>query len=117
MSAIDVQVTVTRGEIGQAVRDRARQLVTRAVRPVPSPILRGRVALAVDPDPAVEWPARATVALDVGGRVVLARAAAATPDRAVRLLAQRLRAQLVKRTRLWMAPRRQARAHRAAPRR
>lgn len=98
MNATDIQVTVTRGDIGEAARDLARRRISHALRLAHVPMLHGRVALAIDPDPALECPARAAAALDVGGRLILARAAAATPGLAIDLLEDRLRSRLVRLT-------------------
>jgi hypothetical protein len=106
MEAIDIAVTVIRGELDMATRRRARERVVRAMRVSPSPVLHGRVTLAVDPDPAVARRARAAAAVNVGGRLILSRGEGVTTEEAVDLLATRLRGRLTKLTGLRVARRR-----------
>jgi hypothetical protein len=116
MDTFDVQVTVTRGKVGAATRDRARARVTKAMRVAPAPVLHARVILAVDPDPAVARPARMGAALDVGGRLILCRATAATADQAIALLERRLRGRFRKLTGRRTARRRAGHDRRSAGR-
>lgn len=112
MDAIDIDVTVIRGRLDAATRRRARDRVVRAMRVSPAPVLHGRVTLAVDPDPAVARKARAVAALDVGGRLILSHAEAATTDQAIDLLVARLRGRLRKLTGVRVARRRVGRERR-----
>jgi ribosome-associated translation inhibitor RaiA len=85
---------VADADVGEATKQRARELVVRIARHAPRPVIRARVAIRVDHNPALERPAVAKASLDVGNRHVRAHVAAARPREAVDLLEQRLRRNL-----------------------
>jgi hypothetical protein len=81
---------LTLHDVGEEARDDARAVVARAAARAPRPVLHARVALRVHADAAVERPAEASVALDVGGRLVRAHGAARTLPEALDLAERRL---------------------------
>jgi ribosome-associated translation inhibitor RaiA len=71
------------------------------------PVLFARATLVREADPALERPATAKAALDVGGRIVRAHVAAPEMSEAIDLLAERLRGRLAELTRRETARRRE----------
>lgn len=95
VQASEFPVTILAGaEIGESVRRRAREIVGRAARHAPRPVLHARVTLSMHHDQALERPAIAKVALDVGGHSVRAHVAAAHMTEALDLVAEQLRRSL-----------------------
>jgi len=95
-----VQVTVsTRGEVGDEVKDRARNAILEVAEELDEPVLFARVKLTWEPDPARLRPAIAQVALDVNGDLVRAQMAAHTMAEALDLLVGRLHDRLEHRAR------------------
>lgn len=86
-------------------KERARKLVLRVAAVAPRPVLRGRVVLNQEADPARERPAVVKASLDFGGRPVRARATARRMLDAIDLLEQRLRRNLEDRVEIDLARR------------
>ena len=87
-------VVVARDGRARAARRYAERKMRRVVSSVAEPVLHAEVKLAMEPNPAVERPARAEATLDVNGWLVRAHVAAHHPREAVDLLVDRLRDQL-----------------------
>lgn len=79
---IDVAVTV-KGEVSPEERDLAQQRLARLDRWVPDPVLGARAMLRGESNPRLERPARAEAELDVNGRLLCGRVAAATMTQAI----------------------------------
>lgn len=90
---IDIDIT-TRGEVSEEDSNGARQRLADLDRHVPDPVLGARLMLRCEPNPRLERPARAEVELDVNGRLVCGRVAAATMSQAISELAEQLERQL-----------------------
>ncbi len=89
----------TTGEVGEEVKDRAREAVRGVVGMVGEPVLSARVKLTWEPDPARPRPAIAQAALDVNGDLVRAESASRSMAEAIDLLVVRLHDQLEHRAR------------------
>lgn len=83
-----------RGEVSEAEARYAREKVLRVCAAAPRPILRARVALVREGDPALRRPCVAKAGLDLSGRTVRAHVAAHTMNEAADLLEERLRRRL-----------------------
>ena len=95
MQPSEFPVAIVAGpEIGEPARRHAHEVVRHAARHAPRPVLHARVTLGTHHDPALERPAVAKVALDVGGRPVRAHVAAAHIVEALDLVAELLRRNL-----------------------
>lgn len=90
---IDVEVT-TRGRVSAEEVERASSVLGALDRYVPDPVLGARVMLRWEPNPRLERPARAEAELDVNGRLVCSRVAAAAMPQAIGELAEQLERQL-----------------------
>lgn len=86
---VEVEV-VARGDVSEHAREAARAKVAVLERYVKGPILRARVVLTQERNPRIPDPARAEAEVDLQGRLVRARAAAASMDAAVDDVAERL---------------------------
>lgn len=102
ISPKDVQV-VEHGQFAEDVAGYARQKIAALARYTREPILFVRVRLERHPDPAATRPVAAQASLDLNGRVLQVKVAAATAREAVDLLEARLRQRLVKSARNWQA--------------
>ena len=80
--------------VDPAAKERGRELMLRVARMAPRPVLRGRLVLRWNLDPALERRAAAKGSLDVSGRQVRAHAEARSMGAAVDLLEARLRRNL-----------------------
>ncbi|MCD0484505.1 pyridoxamine 5'-phosphate oxidase family protein [Streptacidiphilus sp. ASG 303] len=90
-----VEVLVERhGDVPRRAADRARTAVGAVVAALPGPVLGVRVRLTQAACPSGARPASAEAAVDVGGRLVRARAGGPTPAAAVDLLAELLAGRL-----------------------
>ncbi|MCK2220215.1 hypothetical protein MF672_041415 [Actinomadura sp. ATCC 31491] len=98
LNPADVQVRI-RGGIRPGDVRRARETVAALSRLAHEPVLAARVTLAAAPGRLEERTAEAV--LDVQGRLIRARAAAASTRAAVHLLGDRLRERLLETTRDW----------------
>ena len=85
-----VQV-VLRGDLPEQLAGLIRVKVARVQRFAPRTVRGGRVVLTLDPDPAVERPARIVADLDVDGTPVRAHAEEATASEAIDAMLDRLR--------------------------
>jgi ribosome-associated translation inhibitor RaiA len=74
----------------------AREAIMKATAHTNDPVSAVHVHLIRHRDPSLAMPFVARVNLQVGGRVLRAHAAAASPDRAIDLLEQRLRGQIAR---------------------
>jgi hypothetical protein len=92
-------VLQSRGDVSMVERGYAREKVGRLRGRAPGPVLFTRVELALDPDPACERPASATVEFDLNGHVLRARASAATTFAAVDALENQVRRRFERGTR------------------
>ncbi|MBO3752738.1 hypothetical protein J5X84_42380 [Streptosporangiaceae bacterium NEAU-GS5] len=101
----DVQLE-TRGQISSGAADHARAMVAAITAVAHEPVLRARVRLAASADPAAARPFTAQAALELGGRLIHARAAAPTVPKAIHLLRERLRVRLLRTARDWPGRRR-----------
>lgn len=84
----------TRGAVSSEEVDRASSVLAGLDRYVPDPVFGARVMLRWEPNPRLERPARAEAELDVNGRLVCSRVAAAAMPQAIGELAERLERQL-----------------------
>lgn len=89
----DIDIT-TRGIVSANERSDAVERLANLDQHVPDPVLRAHVMLRCEPNPRLERPARAEAELDVNGRVVCGRVAAATMPQAIGELADQLERQL-----------------------
>jgi ribosome-associated translation inhibitor RaiA len=89
---IDVDVT-TRGAVSRAEASRATTLLARLDRCLTDPVLGARVMLRRETNARLERPARAEAEVDVNGRIVCGRVAAATMPQAIGELAERVERQ------------------------
>jgi hypothetical protein len=92
-TAFPITLVADKG-LGEEVERHALEVVRGVARHASRPVLHGRVTLRVHADPAVERPAIAKAALDVGGRPVRAHVAAEQMVEAIDLLERRLRRNL-----------------------
>ena len=90
---IDVDIT-TRGTVSEEERRRASERLAHLDHWVPDPVLGARAVLIHEHNPRVERPARAEAEIDVNGRLVCGRVAAATMEQAIGDLADQLERQL-----------------------
>lgn len=90
---IDVDIT-TRGTVSAEERSRASERLANLDHWVPDPVLGARAVLIYEPNPRVERRARAEAEIDVNGRLVCGRVAAATMGQAIGDLADQLERQL-----------------------
>ncbi len=102
--------TRTTGAVPAGCPELAQRKVAALLRHVGEPVLFARVMLTTAPDPAVADPASAWATVSVNGRLIRARATAATMPAAIAELADRLRVQL---DRAW--PEQGPRPHRRQP--
>ena len=93
LAADDVVVRLG-GDIAAVDRVYAQEKVAHVARIAPRPVRYAKVDLHIEPDPARVRPAVATAELDVDGRVVHAKADAATMHEAIDLVEARLRVAL-----------------------
>jgi ribosomal subunit interface protein len=93
MSPINIEVSA-RGSVSRRVRAQAREKLGRLEGYAKGPVLGARVVLIQEPNPRISLPARAEAEINLQGRLVRARAAAATMEAAVDDVAERLRRQL-----------------------
>jgi ribosome-associated translation inhibitor RaiA len=104
---IDVDVSA-RGAVPAKERRRAHDRLAQLDRRIPDPVLGARVMLTQEANPRLERPARAEAELDVNGRLVCGRVAAATMPQAIGELGEQLERQLdefeQRRTRLHRRP-------------
>ncbi|MFF0772925.1 sigma 54 modulation/S30EA ribosomal C-terminal domain-containing protein [Nonomuraea wenchangensis] len=107
----DVQIKIRGGARPGDVR-RARQTVAELSRLAHEPVLGAKVTLAAAPGPEERRTAEAV--LDVQGRLIRARAGAASTRAAIHLLGDRLRTRLLESTRDW--ENRRGRHHHERPR-
>ncbi len=90
-----MRVDVTaRGNVPSGTQQLARTKLGRLDEVVKGPILYSRAVLIQEPNPRLERPARAEAEVDLQGRLVRARVAAATMDTAVHELVEHLTRQL-----------------------
>ncbi len=92
-SSLEINVT-TRGEVDERSRDRARRKLGELERLAGGAVITARVVLTREANPTIPLPARAEAELDVDGRLIQARAVAASMQSAVDEVADRLRRQL-----------------------
>lgn len=90
----DGVVVTLRGKVARGDRSYARDKIRHVLRFAPAPVLYAKVVLTAEPDPGRPRPAVAEVNLDVDGRPVRVKVAAATMHEAVDLLEARLRRRL-----------------------
>jgi len=93
MSPINIEVTA-RGEVSDHARAQAREKVSELERLAKGPVLGARVVLVQEANPRISMPARAEAEIDLQGRVVRARAAAASMEAAVDDVVERLQRHL-----------------------
>lgn len=83
-----------RGEVSAEDRLAAERRLSTLDRLIPDPVLDARVMLRHEPNPSLERPARAEAELDVNGRLVCGRVAAAAMPQAIAELEEVLTRQL-----------------------
>lgn len=88
-----LQIT-TQGEVGDADREYALEKIERILPRASAKVLRARLKLQQEPNPALERPSVAEMSVDVNGQVVRAHVAARQMSEAIDLLEDRLRRQL-----------------------
>lgn len=84
----------THGKVPHGAGDYAKRKVEALYRSAPRPVLHAAIRLEHEVNPGLEKPMTVEVSLDVSGRDVRAKAAAATMGEAVDLVDDRLRRQL-----------------------
>lgn len=90
MTDFSLQVT-TQGPVSRRDEDYAVEKISRLGHLADRNILQGRIALAEEPNPALQRRAVAKASLDVSGRMVRAHVAAESMNEAVDMLEARLR--------------------------
>jgi ribosomal subunit interface protein len=91
---VPVQVTV-RGDVPDGAQDYARRKIEHVLPVAHAPVLHAHLVIALEPDPAMERPARVEVSVDVNGVLVRAHVAAHDLYEAADLVEPRLRRHLV----------------------
>lgn len=94
MDVVDVEVSVTHGDVSDAAKQYATEKITQLTRYTRRSIVYAVLRLSVEPGRAIERPAVAEATLDLGGPIVRAHVAARDPMAAVDLLDDRLRRRL-----------------------
>jgi Sigma 54 modulation/S30EA ribosomal protein C terminus len=97
--------TEVRGDVPAAAVKLAVAKIRSLLRIAPEPVLFARVTLAMAADPAVERPATVQASLDLNGRPIQVRAAAASAREAAELMSGRLRTRLERAARNFAATR------------
>ena len=99
MDVLDLEVSVTHGDVPEAAKQYAIDKVTQLARFTRRPIVYALLRLSVESRRAIERPAVAEATLDLGGQIVRAHVAARDPMAAIDLLDDRLRRQLERQAR------------------
>jgi ribosomal subunit interface protein len=99
VEVLDLEVSVTHGDVPEAAKQYAIDKVTQLARFTRRPIVYALLRLSVESRRAIERPAVAEATLDLGGQIVRAHVAARDPMAAIDLLDDRLRRQLERQAR------------------
>jgi ribosomal subunit interface protein len=99
VDVLDLEVSVTHGDVPEAAKQYAIDKVTQLARFTRRPIVYALLRLSVESRRAIERPAVAEATLDLGGQIVRAHVAARDPMAAIDLLDDRLRRQLERQAR------------------
>lgn len=99
VDVLDLEVSVTHGDVTEAAKQYAIDKITQLARFTRRPIVYAGVRLSVEPRRAIERPALAEATLDLGGQIVRAHVAAQDPMSAIDLLDDRLRRRLERQAR------------------
>jgi ribosomal subunit interface protein len=99
VEVVDVEVSVTHGDVSDAAKQYATEKITQLARYTRRSIVYAVLRLSVEPGRAIERPAVAEATLDLGGSIVRAHVAARDPMAAVDLLDDRLRRRLERQAR------------------
>lgn len=99
MEVVDLEVSVTHGDVPEAAKQYAAEKITQLARYTRRPITYALLRLSVESHRTIERPAIAEATLDLGGQIVRAHVAAHDPMSAIDLLDDRLRRRLERQSR------------------